>query len=225
MTRDVAMVAAAARLAADLDDGAVVNLGRGLPGLVASVATVAERVLFQAENGLLGMGPLSAAGEGAGWLTDASKRPVTLMPGAAVFDLGASFDMIRGGRIDVAVLGAFQVSTDGDLASHAAPDRRFPPAVGGAMDLAACAKEVWVLMRHKAPDGTDKLVEQCTLPLTASGVVRRVYTELMTVELRPRERPRVRWQHPTQAVGFLERWQPVEDGSAPGRNDKRGPVL
>jgi 3-oxoadipate CoA-transferase beta subunit len=181
-----------------------VNLGRGLPGLVASSGGACSSIGFQAENGILGMGPIARRGEEVAWITDASKRPVTLSPGAALFDLGASFDMIRGGRIDVAVLGAFQVSVTGDLASHAPPDPTFPPAVGGAMDLAACAKQVWVLMRHKAPDGSEKLMKRCTLPLTASGVVRRVYTDLATIKLVAGTEPVVTWCHPAVRAGTIQ---------------------
>jgi 3-oxoadipate CoA-transferase beta subunit len=190
------LLEAAARLAADLPRQGVVNLGRGLPGLVASAMPEVHRIQLQAENGIIGVGPAPPP-ELADWsLTDASKRPVTLRPGAAVFDLGASFDMIRGGRIDIAVLGAFQVSERGDLANHALGDPDFPPAVGGAMDLAVGAREVWVLMRHYDRSGARKFVERCGLPLTAAGVVRRVYTELATIFLPRNEPPVFAWRSP-----------------------------
>jgi 3-oxoadipate CoA-transferase beta subunit len=193
------MQQAAARLAADLPEGAVVNLGRGLPGLVASALGDGAPIWLQAENGILGVGQIAEDGA-AGWLTDASKRPVTLRRGAAIFDLADSFDMIRSGRIDVAVLGAFEVSHGGDLANHASAEPTFPPAVGGAMDLAACAREVWVLMRHRTAGGGAKFVEQCTLPVTAAGVVRRVYTDLATYALPRGGSPILLWQSPSAGI-------------------------
>jgi 3-oxoadipate CoA-transferase beta subunit len=194
---------AAARLAADLPPQGVVNLGRGLPGLVASAMPEETAIQLQAENGIIGVGPEARPEQRDESLTDASKRPITLRPGAALFDLGASFDMIRGGRIDIAVLGAFQVSESGDLANHAVADPDFPPAVGGAMDLAVGAREVWVLMRQFDSGGAAKFVERCSFPLTAAGVVRRVYTDLATVRLSRGAAPIVDWCSPCLSYADL----------------------
>ncbi|HZG09868.1 MAG TPA: CoA-transferase [Allosphingosinicella sp.] len=193
---DSSMLAVAARLAAELRFGAVVNLGRGLPTLVASALPPDADIIFQSENGIVGVGPAAESADADPSITDASKRPVTLKPGAALFDLGAAFDMIRGGRIDLAVLGAFEVSTGGDLANYAGTDASLPPAVGGAMDLAAGAREVWVLMRHQDRDGRPKIVDRCSLPLTAVGVVRRVFTEFMTLDIPASGQPSLMWQDP-----------------------------
>lgn len=180
---EIRMADAARRLAADLPQGAVVNLGRGLPTTVADVLDPRRGVILQSENGVVGLRALQAAEPSAAWVTDASKRPVGLNAGASLMDLGASFDLIRSGRIDIAVLGAFEVSMTGDLANHASDDPRFPPAVGGAMDLAAGARAVWVLMRHLDRDGRPKLRDVLSLPVTARGVVRRVYTDRATYRL------------------------------------------
>jgi 3-oxoadipate CoA-transferase, beta subunit len=179
------MIGAARRLAADLPSGALVNLGRGLPTLVADVLPEDRGVVLQSENGLIGLARLASDADPDPTVTDASKRPVGLRPGAALMDLAASFDMIRSGRIDIAVLGAFEVSIAGDLANHVSNDPEFPPAVGGAMDLAAGARAVWVLMRHADKDGRPKMRERLDLPVTARGVVRRVYTDKATFWIEP----------------------------------------
>ncbi len=169
------------RAAQDLPPTGIVNLGRGLPTEVANHLPADCAVMLQSENGLLGTGPEPAPADVDRTIVNASKRPVTLVPGASVFDLVESFDMIRGGHVDLVLLGGFQVSRHGDLANWATEnDGDLPPAVGGAMDLAAACREVWVLMTHTDRAGRHKLVDECTYPLTARGVVTRVYTELGT---------------------------------------------
>ncbi len=170
------------RAALDLPPRTIVNLGRGLPILVADHATD-RSIMFQSENGLLGTGPRPAEAAADPSLTNASKQLVTLRPGGSVFDLAESFDMIRGGHVDLALLGAFEVSQAGDIANWATQaDGDLPPAVGGAMDLAAGCRAVWALMAHCDRDGAPKLVEHCTLPLTAAGVVTRIFTDRGTFE-------------------------------------------
>lgn len=166
----------AARLAADLRDGYVVNLGVGIPLLVPKHIPAGVEVILHAENGVLGMGPLARPGQEDPDLTDAGKQPVTLIAGAAIVDSATSFAVVRGGHLDVTVLGALQVSGDGDLANWYVPGQA--PAVGGAMDLVAGAREVWVAMEHTDRKGAPKIVPQCTFPLTGRRVVTRVYTDL-----------------------------------------------
>jgi 3-oxoacid CoA-transferase B subunit len=166
----------AARLAADLRDGYVVNLGVGIPLLVPKHIPAGVEVILHAENGVLGMGPLARPGHEDPDLTDAGKQPVTLIAGAAIVDSATSFAVVRGGHLDVTVLGALQVSGDGDLANWYVPGQA--PAVGGAMDLVAGAREVWVAMEHTDRKGAPKIVPQCTFPLTGRRVVTRVYTDL-----------------------------------------------
>lgn len=174
----------AARLAQDIPEGAVVNLGIGLPTLVAGNLAQDREVLLHSENGILGIGP-PASGEDVDWdLIDAGKTPVTLVPGAAIFHHADAFAMIRGGHVDIAVLGAYEVSRTGDLANWSTNAPGQPPAVGGAMDLAAGARLVYVLCKHTTSAGTPKIVETCALPLTGAGVVNRVYTDLAVLELR-----------------------------------------
>ena len=174
----------AARLAADIPDGAYVNLGIGLPVIVANHVPDGRQVIYHSENGILGVGRSPATDEEYDPdLINAAKDPVTLIAGGCYFDTAESFAMMRGGHLDLAVLGAFQVSATGDLANWATHDATYPPAVGGAMDLAVGAKQVYVLMRHTAKDGTPKLVETCDLPLTGTGCVRRVYTDLGVFEI------------------------------------------
>ena len=167
----------AARVAQDIPEGAYVNLGIGLPTKVANYLPSDREVFLHSENGLLGMGPAPAPGEEDEDLINAGKQPVTLLTGGAFFHHADSFAMMRGGHLDVCVLGAFQVSARGDLANWhtGAPDAI--PAVGGAMDLATGAKDVFVMMSLLTRDGASKLVETCTYPLTGVGCVTRVYTE------------------------------------------------
>ncbi|MEP7281690.1 MAG: 3-oxoacid CoA-transferase subunit B [Rubrivivax sp.] len=173
----------AARVAADLPDGAVVNLGIGLPTLVADHLPPERELVLHSENGVLGMGPAPPPGAEDFDLINAGKQPVTLRPGGAFFHHADSFAMMRGGHLDVCVLGAFQVAANGDLANWhtGAPDAI--PAVGGAMDLATGAKATWVLMDHLTKDGRPKLVPACTYPLTGLRCVARVYTDLAVLAL------------------------------------------
>jgi 3-oxoacid CoA-transferase B subunit len=166
----------ARRLARDLDDGCVVNLGVGIPLLIPRFIPPGIEVVLHAENGVLGLGPQPPPGEEDPDLTDAGKQPATLISGAAIVDSAMSFAVVRGGHLDVTVLGALQVSGQGDLANWYLPGGN--PAVGGAMDLVAGAREVWVVMEHTDRAGRPKLVEQCAFPLTGRRVVTRVYTDL-----------------------------------------------
>jgi 3-oxoadipate CoA-transferase, beta subunit len=176
------MAQAAARLAQDLPDGSVVNLGIGLPTLIADCLPADREILLHSENGILGLGPGVPESQADWDVIDAGKRPVSLVPGAAIFHHADSFAMIRGGHIDVAVLGAYEVSRTGDLANWAVDDGTSLPGVGGAMDLAAGARQVYVLSRHARADGSPKLVAECSLPLTAPGVVTRFYSDLAVIE-------------------------------------------
>lgn len=175
----------AKRAAADLWDGAVVNLGIGVPGLVANYVPPDREIVYHSENGILGVGPSPPAGAGDPDLINASKTLVTLMPGASIFHHTDSFLMIRGGHIDLALLGAMQVSVEGDLANWSTGDEKMPPAVGGAMDLAAGAGAVYVLMEHTTKEGGAKIVDRCTYPLTAKRVVKRIYTNLAVIDITP----------------------------------------
>ncbi len=173
----------AQRCALDIRDGSYVNLGIGIPELVAAYVPEGREVIYHTENGLLGMGPPPEPGAGDPELINAGKRQVTANPGAAYFNHADSFAMIRGGHLDVCVLGALQVSAKGDLAnwSTGAPDA--VPAVGGAMDLVAGVKTVYVITQHTTRDGDPKLVETCTFPLTGLGVVDRIYTDLAVIDV------------------------------------------
>ena len=175
----------AARVARDIPDGAVVNLGIGLPTLVANHLPQGREVLLHSENGVLGMGPAPAPGDEDPDLINAGKQPVTLLAGGSYFHHADSFAMMRGGHLDYCVLGAFQVAVNGDLANWhtGAPDAI--PAVGGAMDLAIGAKKTFVMMEHLTKSGESKLVERCTYPLTGVGCVSRVYTDLATIDITP----------------------------------------
>ena len=175
----------AARVARDIPEGAYVNLGIGLPTMVANHLPRDREIFLHSENGLLGMGPAPAAGEEDEDLINAGKQPVTLLPGGAYFHHADSFAMMRGGHLDICVLGAFQVSVSGDLANWhtGAPDAI--PAVGGAMDLALGARDVYVMMEHLTRSGESKLVAQCSYPLTAIGCVSRIYTDLAVLDVTP----------------------------------------
>lgn len=177
----------AARVAADIPPGSFVNLGIGQPTLVADHLTPGAGVVLHTENGMLNMGPAAHGDEIDPDLTNAGKSPVTELAGAAYFDSAASFAMMRAGHLDVCVLGAFQVAVNGDLANWHTGEPDAIPAVGGAMDLAIGAKDVFVMMTLFAKDGRPKLVPSCTYPLTGTGCVTRVYTDLAVLEVGPQE--------------------------------------
>ena len=175
----------AARVAQDIPEGAYVNLGIGLPTLVADYLPKGREIILHSENGVLGVGPRPAKGEEDEDLINAGKEPVTLLEGGSYFHHADSFAMIRGQHLDFCVLGAFQVSAAGDLANWhtGAPDAI--PAVGGAMDLAAGAKQVLVMMEHLTKDGQSKVVERCSYPLTGARCVNRIYTDLAVIDVKP----------------------------------------
>ena len=175
----------AARVALDIFDGAVVNLGIGQPTLVANHLPAGREVILHSENGILGMGAAPAAGNEDYDLINAGKQPVTLLPGGAFFHHADSFAMMRGGHLDICVLGAFQVSAAGDLANWSTGEPGAIPAVGGAMDLAIGAKQTWVMMDLLTKQGESKLVEKCSYPLTGLACVKRVYTDLATFACTP----------------------------------------
>ena len=176
----------AARVARDIPEGAYVNLGIGLPTLVANHLPKEREIFLHSENGLLGMGPAAAAGEEDYDLINAGKQPVTLLAGGAYFHHADSFGMMRGGHLDICVLGAFQVSATGDLANWHTGAVGAIPAVGGAMDLATGAKKTFVMMEHLTKQGESKLVAQCSYPLTGIGCVSRIYTDLAVIDVTPR---------------------------------------
>ena len=175
----------AQRVAQDIFDGAYVNLGIGMPTQVANHIPAGREVILQSENGILGMGPAPAEGSEDYDLINAGKQPVTLLPGGAYFHHADSFAMMRGGHLDICVLGAFQVSATGDLANWSTGEEGAIPAVGGAMDLAIGAKQTWVMMDLLTKKGESKIVAQCTYPLTGIGCVKRVYSDLATLECTP----------------------------------------
>ena len=175
----------AARVAQDIYDGAYVNLGIGQPTAVANHIPAGREVILQSENGILGMGPAPAEGSEDYDLINAGKQPVSLLPGGAYFHHADSFAMMRGGHLDICVLGAFQVSATGDLANWSTGEPGAIPAVGGAMDLAIGAKQTWVMMDLLTKKGESKVVERCTYPLTGIACVKRIYTELCTLECTP----------------------------------------
>ncbi len=172
----------AARCALDIPDGSYINLGIGMPERVADFVPEGREFIYHSENGLLGMGPTPPENERNPDLINAGKKPVTLNPGASFFHHADSFAMIRGGHIDFCVLGAMQVAPNGDLANWTTGGAAIP-AVGGAMDLVAGVKSIFVVSRHTTKDGSPKLVEACTYPLTGLGVVKRVFTDLAVIEV------------------------------------------
>jgi 3-oxoadipate CoA-transferase, beta subunit len=171
------------RAAQDLSDGAYVNLGIGLPTMVADFIPPDREIVLHSENGILGVGPAPGANEIDWDLINAGKQPVTLVTGGSYVHHTDSFLMIRGGHLDLALLGAFEVSEEGDLANWTTDDPSFPPGVGGAMDLAVGAKEIRVLVEHTTRAGAPRIRRRCELPLTAAGVVRRIYTDLAVIDV------------------------------------------
>ena len=183
----------AQRVAQDIHEGAYVNLGIGMPTLVANHIPADREVILQSENGILGMGPAPAAGEEDYDLINAGKQPVTLRKGGAFFHHADSFAMMRGGHLDICVLGAFQVSAGGDLANWHTGAADAIPAVGGAMDLAIGAKATYIMMEHVTKGGEPKIVERCTYPLTGIGCVKRIYTDLAVIDVTPQGLRAIEW--------------------------------
>lgn len=175
----------ARRVARDIHEGAYVNLGIGMPTLVANHLPSGIEVILHSENGILGMGPAPPAGAEDYDLINAGKQPVTLLAGGAYFHHADSFGMMRGGHLDICVLGAFQVSATGDLANWHTGEKDAIPAVGGAMDLAVGAKQTWVMMDLLTKDGRSKVVERCTYPLTGIACVKRIYSDVATLDCIP----------------------------------------
>lgn len=176
----------AQRVAQDIPEGSYVNLGIGLPTKVANYLPKDREIILQSENGLLGMGPAPTPGEEDEDLINAGKQPVTLLTGGSYFHHGDSFAMMRGGHLDFCVLGAFQVSGKGDLANWHTGAKDAIPAVGGAMDLAIGAKQVFVMMEHQTKTGESKIVANCTYPLTGIGCVSRIYTDAAVLDVTER---------------------------------------
>lgn len=172
-------------VAADIEDGAYVNLGIGIPTLVSAFLPPGRDVILHTENGIVGMGPGDAEAPLDLDLINASKEPVTLLPGASITDHVVSFAMMRGGHLDLTVLGAFQVSERGDLANWDTGAPGTIPAVGGAMDLVAGARQVYITMEHVTKDGQPKIVRECSYPLTGTGVVDRIYSDLAIIDVSP----------------------------------------
>ena len=175
----------AARLAQDIPEGWCVNLGIGIPLLVGDYIPDDREVILQSENGIIGMGPLQKKNQLDTWIVNAGKQNVTLKTGATMVGHADSFAMIRGGHLELCVLGSFEVAANGDFANWTT-SLKSVPAVGGAMDLAVGAQRIWLLMEHTSKDGKPRLLETCTMPLTAIGVVKRVYTNLAVVDISAR---------------------------------------
>ena len=175
----------AQRVALDIPDGSYVNLGIGIPELIAKYVPEGREFIYHTENVLLGMGPSPEEGQGEPELINAGKRQVTALPGAAYFHHADSFSMIRGGHLDLCVLGALQVAKNGDLANWSTGGPDAIPAVGGAMDLVAGVKQIFVVTQHSTKKGEPKLVDACTFPLTGVGVVSRIYTDLAVIDVTP----------------------------------------
>lgn len=174
----------AAKVALDIPDGSYVNLGIGIPEMVAEHVPMGREVIYHAENGLLGIGPSPLPGQEDPELINAGKKCVTAIPGACFFHHADSFTMIRGGHIDYCVLGAFQVSEQGDLANWSTGDEKAIPAVGGAMDLVAGVRNIFVITQHTTKSGEAKIVRQCSYPLTGKGVVTRIYTNYAIIDVK-----------------------------------------
>ncbi|MFT8674571.1 MAG: 3-oxoacid CoA-transferase subunit B [Acetobacter sp.] len=175
----------AQRVARDIPEGWYCNLGIGIPTLIADYLPPDREIVLHSENGLLGMGPAPTPETADPWMINAGKQHVTLLKGASLFHHADSFAMIRGGHIDLCVLGAFEVAENGDLANWATSAADAAPAVGGAMDLAVGARNIWVVTEHTTREGAPKLVERCSYPLTAPGVVTRIYTNLAVIDVTP----------------------------------------
>src|SRR3954470_21037292 len=175
----------AARLAHDIPEGWYVNLGLGLPTLIPDHIPAGREVVFHSENGVLGMGPVPPKDQVDTWLVNATKQNITLVDGASLFHHADSFGMIRGGHLDLCVLGAYEVAENGDIANWATNENDAIPAVGGAMDLSAGSRRLWVLMEHTTKEGASRIVQRCSYPLTAAGVVKRVYTNLAVLDVTP----------------------------------------
>ena len=176
----------AMRVAQDIPEGWSVNLGIGIPTLVGNYVPAEREVVFHSENGILGMGPAPPPDKVNPWLVNASRQHVTLLPGGSFMSHSDSFSLVRGGHLDLCVLGAFQIAENGDLANWARSEDDTAPAIGGAMDLAAGARRIWVVMEHNTRGGEARLLRHCTYPLTAAACVKRVYTELAVIEVTPR---------------------------------------
>ena len=174
----------ALKVALDIPDGSYVNLGIGIPELVADFVPEGRELIYQTENGLLGMGPVPEEGKRNRELVNAGKKYISAIPGAAYFHHADSFAMIRGGHIDICVLGAMQVSKNGDLANWSTGAKDAIPAVGGAMDLVAGVKRIFVITQHVTKHGDPKIVEECTFPLTGKGVIERIYTNLAIIDVK-----------------------------------------
>ena len=174
----------AQKVAFDIPDGSYVNLGIGIPEMVADFVPEGRELIYQTENGLLGMGPVPEEGKGDRELVNAGKKYITTIPGAAYFHHADSFGMIRGGHIDICVLGAMQVSESGDLANWSTGAKNAIPAVGGAMDLVAGVKRIFVITQHITKHGDPKIVKECRFPLTGKGVVERIYTDLAIIDIK-----------------------------------------
>lgn len=194
----------AQKIAEDIPAGAYVNLGIGLPELVANFIPQGREVIFHTENGLLGVGPSPLPGQDDDELINAGKKPVTAIKGACFFHHADSFAMIRGGHIDICVLGAFQISEKGDLANWSTGEPDAIPAVGGAMDLVEGVKTVFVITQHTTKSGEPKIVKECTYPLTGKGVVSRIYTNYAVIDIAP-EGLIVREMAPGVDAGFLQK--------------------
>lgn len=174
----------AQKVALDIHNGAYVNLGIGIPELVANFVPSDREVIYHTENGLLGMGKVAEEGKEDFELVNAGKKYVTAIPGAAYFNHADSFSMIRGGHIDICVLGAYQVSEEGDLANWSTGNTKSVPAVGGAMDLVAGVKTIFVITKHNTKNGDPKIVKKCSFPLTGKSVVSRIYTDLAVIDVK-----------------------------------------